>query len=617
MERILASSSQQSDTGGISPPPSKRLRTEMHSDALTTKNKPTNNGDSNHLKENPSTSAVLKNTNIANGDTDVSDKTTVKRGLTPTDKEIIRIVGQQLQEMGFIKASETLMSESGCKLEHSITTRLREQIMDGEWSRVQVTLKEMQPLVKHQRYIQKMLFLVLQQKYLELIEENKFVDALLCLRNEIQPLKIYISRVHQLPSFLMITNRDELLKAANWCGKGIRSRTKLLEKLQSYLPMSVMMPPSRLRTLLTQALDYQQSKCLFHNSDETPVLGSYSLLLDHVCHRRNFPVVTKQVLNQHTNEVWFCQFSNNGKMLATGSKDSNLILWNVDQNTHAVTYSRTIQCQASGVGYASWSHDDKFILACGAEDANELYIYNTQTGGKETMSHAAEDSLVCCCWSSDDSKFVTGGIKGQFYECDSEGNILQTWEGVRVQALGCRPDSSTYLAADSQHRVRSYNFDEEIEENILKEEASIMSMNVSSDGRYLLVNLSNQGIHLWDLDDKVRLRKFQGSKQTGAYQLYSTFGGASDLYVASGSEDGKVYIWHRSREEPIEVLSGHTKVVSCVSWNKAIPSMLASCSDDYTVRIWGPQEHCESYEDEEDDDYNKDDSKSSADDDEV
>ena len=49
--------------------------------------------------------------------------------------------------------------------------------------------------------------------------------------------------------------------------------------------MSVMMPPSRLKTLLSQALERQQNKCLYHNSTEPPVLGSYSLLLDHACHR--------------------------------------------------------------------------------------------------------------------------------------------------------------------------------------------------------------------------------------------------------------------------------------------------------------------------------------------
>ena len=59
--------------------------------------------------------------------------------------------------------------------------------------------------------------------------------------------------------------------------------------------------------------------------------------------------------------------------------------------------------------------------------------------------------------------------------------------------------------------------------------------------------------------------------------------------------DHKVYVWHLRKEEPITVLEGHTRTVNCVHWNPKLPGMLASASDDGTVRIWGPAERLGKY----------------------
>jgi len=40
--------------------------------------------------------------------------------------------------------------------------------------------------------------------------------------------------------------------------------------------------------------------------------------------------MTTQVLSDHCDEVWFCRFSNDGTKLATGSKDSTVIIWDVE-----------------------------------------------------------------------------------------------------------------------------------------------------------------------------------------------------------------------------------------------------------------------------------------------
>lgn len=59
-------------------------------------------------------------------------------------------------------------------------------------------------------------------------------------------------------------------------------------------------------------------------------------------------------------------------------------------------------------------------------------------------------------------------------------------------------------------------------------------------------------------------------------------------YFSFSILDTKVYVWNIKRELPIATLTGHSRTVNCVSWNPVYHQMMASVSDDCTVRIWGP-----------------------------
>ncbi|CAG14617.1 unnamed protein product, partial [Tetraodon nigroviridis] len=380
-----------------------------------------------------------------------------------------------------------------------------------------------------------------------------------------------------------------------------------------------MLPPRRLHTLLKQALELQRERCLYHNTKLDGGLDSASLLLDHTCNRKQFPCYTQQILTEHCNEVWFCKFSNDGTKLATGSKDTTVIVWHVDTETQQLKVMKTLEGHAYGVSYLAWSPDDAYLIACGPDDCSELWLWNVQTGELRTkMSQSHEDSLTSVAWNPDGKRFVTGGQRGQFYQCDLDGNLLDSWEGVRVQCLWCVNDGRSVLASDTHQRIRGYNFEDLTDRNIVQEDHPIMSFTVSKNGRLALLNVATQvsllarssprtsrgfggftfalssvhavhvqGVHLWDLQDRVLVRKYQGVTQ-GFYTIHSCFGGQNEDFVASGSEDHKVYIWHRRSELPIAELSGHTRTVNCVSWNPVLPGLLASASDDGTVRIWGP-----------------------------
>jgi WD40 repeat protein len=80
------------------------------------------------------------------------------------------------------------------------------------------------------------------------------------------------------------------------------------------------------------------------------------------------------------------------------------------------------------------------------------------------------------------------------------------------------------------------------------------------------------------------VRKYKGHQQ-GRFVIRSMFGGVDEGFIASGSEDGRAYVWRRESGVLVGVLEGHSSSINATAWNPTLPGMLATCSDDCTVRL--------------------------------
>lgn len=198
--------------------------------------------------------------------------------------ELVRILTKTLYSLGYERSGMLLEEESGIPLYSTTVALFRKQVLDGNWEESLDTLQKIGLTDENVRT--SVSFLILEQKFSELLENERVIDALNTLRLEISPLGINKKRVHELSGCIASSSRSSTQDIVS-----MNSRSKLLEKLQELLPPAIMIPERRLECLVEQALDVQREACFFHNSMDCTL----SLYSDHQCGRDQLPSRTLQV----------------------------------------------------------------------------------------------------------------------------------------------------------------------------------------------------------------------------------------------------------------------------------------------------------------------------------
>ncbi|KAI3457676.1 hypothetical protein Pfo_014339 [Paulownia fortunei] len=493
--------------------------------------------------------------------------------------ELVRIIAEALYSLGYSKTGALLEEESGIPLHSPVVDLFMHQILEGQWDESVSMLHELGLI--DETIIKLASFVILEQKFFELLDGEKIMDALKTLRTEITPLCINDERVRELSSFIVSPSQN-LLDGTSGKESRLKSRKKLLEELHKLLPPTVMIPEKRLVHLFEQALVLQKDACRFHNSS----VGKMSLLTDHQCGRDQIPSQTLQILQEHGDEVWFLQFSHNGKYLASSSGDCLVIVWEVTVDGH-VSLKHRLSGHQKPVSYISWSHDDDQLLTCGVEEG--IRRWDIASGECLHIYEKSGVGLVSCAWAPDGKSIFSGVTDRSISMWDLEGKELECWKGqrtVRIADLGITMDGKELVTVCKETMILLFGW-ETNSEKFIEEDQPIISFALSEDNKFLLVSLLNEELHLWNIDGCTRLvAKYKGHKRS-RFVVRSCFGGLEQAFIASGSEDSQVYIWHRLSGELILTLAGHSGAVNCVSWNPANPHMLASASDDRTIRIWG------------------------------
>ncbi len=290
-------------------------------------------------------------------------------------------------------------------------------------------------------------------------------------------------------------------------------------------------------------------------------------------------VTVAGTLRGHLSSVYSVTFSPDGKMLASGSKDKTIKLWNPKTGQEI----RTLRGHASQILSVAFSPDGK-TLASGSED-NTIKLWNLQTGQEIRTLRGHSSSVSSVSFSPDGKVLASGSFDNTIKLWNLQtGQQIRTLAGhlSLVYSVAFSPDGGTLASGSYDNTVKLWNLTTGKEIYSLTGHSSwIFSVAFSPDGETLASGSMDKTIKLWNLKTGQELYTLTGHTNW----VFSVAFSPDGQKLVSGSLDNTIKVWNLKTDEELYTLKGHSDYVSSVTFSPDGQS-IASGSADRTIKIW-------------------------------
>ncbi|AQZ14040.1 GID7 (YCL039W) [Zygosaccharomyces parabailii] len=528
-------------------------------------------------------------------------------------------------------------------------------------------------------------------------------DSLLSLENEFLDDDATFTPENLLRELttVLTSPMESSQRSSMWKGSLARSRETLIEEISDYVNPNDLVPRGRLLTLLKQAIRYQRSQDVFSISDDNdndlddqigegndvkhlegagPHHRKFNLLQDNTYNFQQIKFVEEKTLVQNVDEIWYLQFSPNGKYLASASSDSltdrKIMIYDVENDFQVYkVLAGNDQC----ILYLSFSPDSRYIVSCPFNEMANIYDIHSKgeptninpavqngiiaeviqpidsfqisgtlsSSGADANNCGAPPRIWCCDWfhtPEHRGRFIVGSPDREvaIYDMNKKtvlfklststatssssiSGLSQTTveQFPRVHDLKITSDDKYLVLMPHQGNIDVYDLSQfPNNQSVDKNEVSMDNVSLprishlpvqrrmtcislpqtqnpeSSLSSLLLVSLQSNELQLWDFKEQILLQKYFGQRQE-QFIIRSCFGYNNKL-IASGSEDGKVFLWDRINGNIVGVLTAHVadrpvptgsnkkfgKNCNVVVWSPVDKALFASGGDDGYIKIW-------------------------------
>ncbi|XP_026314772.1 DDB1- and CUL4-associated factor 8 [Hyposmocoma kahamanoa] len=341
-------------------------------------------------------------------------------------------------------------------------------------------------------------------------------------------------------------------------------------------------------------------------------------------------------LHKHKGCVNSINFHPEGHLLASGSDDTNVVIWD---------WARNAPLSVIKTGHKSNVFQSKFlhlnsrsqlnIVTC-ARDGQVRLLQCPPSGAageggasvvrRRLASHSRAAHKLHVC-ASEPHVVVSAGEDGVVMQCDVRAGhgsrlfqVKDHMVTIPLYSVAGHPlDPKELLVAGRDKFVRIYDrrksnkpialycpstFEQHLGNSKKKVRLSMMHLTCAvynHDGTEILGSYNDEDVYLFDTKNDVYdkenptekegfTHRYSGHRNSVTFKGVAFFGPKSQ-YIVSGSDCSNIYIWEKNSEAIVQWMKGdHNGVVNCIEPHPRCPVMATSGLDN-DIKVWIPRNH--------------------------